>query len=943
MAVEQDELKLTVALDDQASEQLGNLQKALSGIVTAAAPAAQGLNQLGQSLRGAGSHAQNLHSNLGGLAARGGLIGGFFFEVGRNVEKMAQDFAKATLDIKAYADAMVSLEVSASRASIGAAQFQRTISDMRASGIGAAEAAKNIQGFADALGDLQREQSRVRENLFAGLRGAEFEDMRRLMQRVQSSDRATALDEIKKFGDDIRAYWTSLGQAERGAAAQRDFYRQWGVPDIDKLREQLRSVTPELERMYAMRMGNAQSYQSSVEKTKDNWERSVRSVQATAFRVLPIRESAEAIAQFSEDISHWLESWEGAISDAGDELNKIQTSEGGFWESVFQQLGIAPTRTRGQEQREQEQREPADQPERPATFEERFPRGPSTWRIPTPGGPGGAAPQQFVGGGGLDTAAGPGGPVEAIPDIGKLLPGRGGGGGGPLEIGPTSGLSLEERMQRAGTPLSENILDLRNQPGAGGDEYERNTDQMAALATEVKRVNDIIIPKALKELIGGGPQFHNAPMGGAAGESNPIDLPALAPQPGGGAAAEARQPLLRPWRPGDPMTPTYPGKRGAPTHFPILSPAATPLPTPPGYNPRRPGTNVLTGVSEGRGVASWYGQGQGWGDKPSMDQPGSNALRVPEHLQGISLPSKETVGQFFYVTDPSTGLTHVRQQTDIGPGVRTQKLVDISVAAAQKEGYTKESFEAMQARVERGELKPWEVRSTGFGTRGTSTAPAPRGTVPTVETQNITQLPGGGADLPSGMDVEFNLFQQSGGPAQSTLDLPSGGGAGTTAEYSGEAADDPRRIQRALEGVQPGSDEEWELRKQQVLGGPGRSEFDPGPGPDVFRGGRLPAPGTFESTEAEMEEKLRQYKPEGNYDDPEYWEKGKRWGPAGEPINLDGLDTGTLDRAASQRVQVNQNGQLSVNVSAPEGTTVKAAGEGVFNKTETSRDIPMMQ
>lgn len=38
-----------------------------------------------------------------------------------------------------------------------------------------------------------------------------------------------------------------------------------------------------------------------------------------------------------------------------------------------------------------------------------------------------------------------------------------------------------------------------------------------------------------------GPEFHNAPQGGAEGESNPMQLPAGISQPGGGAPAEARQ------------------------------------------------------------------------------------------------------------------------------------------------------------------------------------------------------------------------------------------------------------------------------------------------------------------------------------------------------------------------------------------------------------------
>ena len=97
------------------------------------------------------------------------------------------------------------------------------------------------------------------------------------------------------------------------------------------------------------------------------------------------------------------------------------------------------------------------------------------------------------------------------------------------------------------------------------------------------------------------------------------------------AQSGAVEPLLRPWRPGDPIRGIYGGGK----KFPILSEAATPLPTQPGY-PR----NVMSGVSQGRGVASWYSrgtdpQGKFWGDPAAIDKPGSAALdKIPDPYTG---------------------------------------------------------------------------------------------------------------------------------------------------------------------------------------------------------------------------------------------------------------------------------------------------------------------
>ena len=92
-------------------------------------------------------------------------------------------------------------------------------------------------------------------------------------------------------------------------------------------------------------------------------------------------------------------------------------------------------------------------------------------------------------------------------------------------------------------------------------------------------------------------------------------------------------------------------------------------------------------ASEGRG--SWYSQAPGWVD--TQDRPGSNALGVPDEQQGIALPTRDTLGQFFDVTFPN-GQTHRLQQTDVGPATHTGRGIDISAAAASRARYTPETF-----------------------------------------------------------------------------------------------------------------------------------------------------------------------------------------------------------------------------------------------------------
>lgn len=107
-----------------------------------------------------------------------------------------------------------------------------------------------------------------------------------------------------------------------------------------------------------------------------------------------------------------------------------------------------------------------------------------------------------------------------------------------------------------------------------------------------------------------------------------------------------------------------------------------------GAMPENPDSAPLSGSAR----ASWYSQFKGahtWRD--SGDKPGSNALGVPDSQQGIALPGKSTLGQWFKVRTPD-GREFEAQQTDRGPAKWTGKGIDISAALADRMGYSPQNF-----------------------------------------------------------------------------------------------------------------------------------------------------------------------------------------------------------------------------------------------------------
>jgi hypothetical protein len=176
--------------------------------------------------------------------------------------------------------------------------------------------------------------------------------------------------------------------------------------------------------------------------------------------------------------------------------------------------------------------------------------------------------------------------------------------------------------------------------------------------------------------IGKSPTFHNQPMGGTAGESNPMTLPPGSTQPGGGSAAEAVGPTGHGWD------------------------IAT----------QRKVLQKWKGATEGASKSSVYGTYGPFSDI-GQDKPGSASLGqlwgmkyFPEERQGIALREASTLGRLYKVTAPS-GAVSIEQHTDIGPsktykGKPLGRDIDISAAAALRLGYTPQTFP-----TDKGEFK----------------------------------------------------------------------------------------------------------------------------------------------------------------------------------------------------------------------------------------------
>jgi len=481
---------------------------------------------------------------------------------------------------------------------------------------------------------------------------------------------------------------------------------------------------------------------------------------------------------------------------------------------------------------------------------------------------------QLMGDGGV-TGNGPGGAVDmsSIPNIGDLL-----------KPDPANAIKVPEQNMRPGwrgLPMSTNIEDQRGEPG---DPVDDNTEKMGALADELTRLNDYLAPLALQGL-----PFHNAPMGGSEGESNPVQLPPDASQPGGGAAAEARKGLRL-----TPRTAVFPN---LPSRKSVV--AGSP---PSGVQSTK--GSVYGNLSEAEGSqlpGGWVDKGDVYTEGPLKGQPLPQYTGSPRNVPGVSLPFLESAGPkggqagaLVRVTNPLTGEKEIVQQADIGPNMFNPKSqnkgIDINAALAEKWGYAgnaRQSQATGRPVFPTGAKIDWEV----------------------VTPQQLAQE----------HEEQQQRLAQSGAAALSRYETeaPYGAEEGAGKGFRLAMNDDASDVAMQARGSRKGP---------PVSGLPPGAQIDYS-APRDAKG--IPASTIETAASASPVSALgRQTAGSNIY--------------SYEQIASDqGADGGALDRASSNDIDVDTSGALDVSVTAPAGTSVKASGEGLLGKTGVTRSTPM--
>jgi uncharacterized protein (TIGR02594 family) len=199
---EQDELRLTITAVDQASPVLKDLSAQIQAISGGAAK-----NNLDQ-FRSATAQAHVQFKTFGEDIKKASeqIIPPFIRGIGgiaTGFVGMAFAAERGLEMLKNFSKEVISLNAAAASSGVNLAQFRGMIETMQRSGVDAATAQSNIQGLAHSFGELQKAGSQFRQELLqkAGLQGQE--DMQRWLVGMSKADFATFANEVKEKSEEI--------------------------------------------------------------------------------------------------------------------------------------------------------------------------------------------------------------------------------------------------------------------------------------------------------------------------------------------------------------------------------------------------------------------------------------------------------------------------------------------------------------------------------------------------------------------------------------------------------------------------------------------------------------------------------------------------------------------------------------------------------------------
>ena len=309
---DQEELKLVVTLDDQASAGLLNLKNQLAAL--GGGGGASGLGAMGAQAGAAAKGVNALAGEMAGAVAKGTFFGNMATKATMELLKFGKQVYDDSANLKQMSAEINNLTVAASRMGITTTALENNLRGFRAGGLSVEAATKNIAGFNDAIADLSIVNGRLRGNLLSG-GFTELPKMFDILNRVDvAKTTKEKMDVIKKASEEIQEYWTKIAGPEQGAKRAREFRSMFNAPDLDQFVARVREVGKVEEKIGKEREQQASRYQKNLADQEVGYHRITAAVNLMVFRLDDAfgisKKTAEFLNSMGESTEKLIKDWD---------------------------------------------------------------------------------------------------------------------------------------------------------------------------------------------------------------------------------------------------------------------------------------------------------------------------------------------------------------------------------------------------------------------------------------------------------------------------------------------------------------------------------------------------------------------------------------------------------------------------------------------------------
>jgi len=276
---EQEELKLVVTLDDQASSKLAALQGQLEKIDRGTGGSGSTFAKMSEHSTKAAAGVKSLHSELERMATRAGFVGGLVGTATIKLAEFGTELIKEATNINKIALEMNSLSVSASRMGTSAAQLESNLQGFRRVGVTFESATAQLSNFNDAMADFGLINSRLRPQLLSSGFTQSSQQMLQFFERIDRAKGPEAqLEVIRQMSHAVRDFATARGGAQFGAREERRFLGMFGVEDVDRLTTGLRTVSAHEKQLFEGRDKANRTFIEQQGRIQDGYDGIVNSM-----------------------------------------------------------------------------------------------------------------------------------------------------------------------------------------------------------------------------------------------------------------------------------------------------------------------------------------------------------------------------------------------------------------------------------------------------------------------------------------------------------------------------------------------------------------------------------------------------------------------------------------------------------------------------------------